>query len=457
MSTSSRPQLSFTGLLAPPTPNGSLRSSTTAQRLSGIRARTSATGASANGGTNGPLRASTSADVSSALRSSTGRQSTARAGPSNVQVSASKLQQFADVYEIFVPSADGDEENQDPQSRPLYVANARAAFQAQEDKFRAMTDSALAMRPDNPVLVRGEVQALQSYLGKLKMAWIQQTAKMQFLKLVIADEWKTEEDNDVIRKENEVKKRKLQEEKELFRASQQHIIERSTALARRCEEGLERAQAVREAARETLEAQVELARLRAAHPGPKWTVETANDELDRQVDQLQKLEGDRTAAIQRLTDSEKAIAMFEEKIDGLRKRKAVAEESIAQLTRAQQGELQVVRANEWVKGMIEQYKAMLGIRDIEIPTLNEMRIEYDLNVSAVSLGRVTGQPDRTATLQLLFIPDRPVLAAAELLELPSDMEGLDVEQLVEDSVRANDVVGLVTSIRAKLYGWGVQS
>jgi len=46
---------------------------------------------------------------------------------------------------------------------------------------------------------------------------------------------------------------------------------------------LDKAQAARDAAREILDTQVALGRLRAEHPGERWTINTASERLDQQV------------------------------------------------------------------------------------------------------------------------------------------------------------------------------
>jgi len=126
---------------------------------------------------------------------------------------------------------------------------------------------------------------------------------------------------------------------------------------------------------------------------------------------------------------------------------------------------------------------MLGIRSVRAHTENELRITYDLNATATET-TAQRKNDRTVTLQLVFQPNEPVLGSASLLDIaevrpafvldcsatdylfvsvwqPSaaDQTWLtetraDLEGLIGECVQSNDVVGLVTGVRARIYGWG---
>jgi hypothetical protein len=113
-------------------------------------------------------------------------------------------------------------------------------------KLKRFVSYALTFHTDTAFLLS------QSYLRKLKMAYIQSTAKLAYTKALIAEDFVPAEENEELRKcshdhiytilmnglfvlgrENEEHKKVLKEAKERLRAGQEEIVRRGKALSER--------------------------------------------------------------------------------------------------------------------------------------------------------------------------------------------------------------------------------
>ncbi|EJD43034.1 hypothetical protein AURDEDRAFT_89292 [Auricularia subglabra TFB-10046 SS5] len=274
----------------------------------------------------------------------------------------------------------------------------------------------------------------QAFLRKLKFAYLQHNAKDKYIKAILKDAPPdiSAEDNRELKRENERRKAMLKEKKDQLQVQFQAIAERSAVADEKYEKSLARAELARQAAQDILDAQLELSRLRAAHPAPRLTIPTATAFLDAQVETMQKLEDQRVEAQRRAAEAKDALKGAERDLERLRGEREQQEAKLVELVR-QQDDARLGGLSEWYAMYLAHYRAMLGILNARAVSENEIQVEY------------AKEGGGSVTLSLVFTPGQRRLADARLLD--SD---IDIENLAAECVQSNDVVGMVTGLRQRL-------
>ncbi|KZV93009.1 hypothetical protein EXIGLDRAFT_749354 [Exidia glandulosa HHB12029] len=316
----------------------------------------------------------------------------------------------------------------------FHIRAAKDKFAEKEADFRQMTDSALSVYPHNPNIVAEDVKTYYAFLKKLKFAFIQQNAKDKYMKAILGDEQPliTPEDNRELKRTNEKRKAALKEDKDNLHATFNSIAERSAAVSASYAETLANAEEARQAAQDILDAQLELSRLRAAHPAPRLTIHSATSFLDAQVDTMQALEDQRVEAQRRTVEAKDALKGAQRELERLRAERNDKEAKVAELAR-QQGDTRLVGLSDWYALQLAQYRAMLGIISAQAASDNEIQVEFARDGGG------------SVVLSLVFEPGQRRLAEARLLD--SD---IDIENLAAECVQSNDVLGIVTGLRQRL-------
>lgn len=177
---------------------------------------------------------------------------------------------------------------------------------------------------------------LQAFLRKLKMQYLEQKAKDQYIKTIVSDDAPSinAEDNERLAAANEQKKEKLRIAKSQLAEKDGDIrtlaplVEQGTSygatfsrLAHAPGPDYNKAKALTseasDLARKILDARLQLTRLRQAHPHPRLTVTSANAQLDAQVEEMQKLDDELqglTATIDEVKDKVKKGARDVERL-----------------------------------------------------------------------------------------------------------------------------------------------
>ncbi|KAH9839775.1 uncharacterized protein C8Q71DRAFT_905184 [Rhodofomes roseus] len=292
----------------------------------------------------------------------------------------------------------------------------------------------------DPAIVGVHLASQVAFLRKLKMQYLEQKAKDQYIKTIVSDDAPNinAEDNERLALANEQKK-------EALRIAKAQLAEKDgdvRTLAPLVEQDYNKAKALTseasDLARKILDARLQLTRLRQAHPHPRLTVASANAQLDAQVEDMQKLDDELQGINATIDDVKDKVKEGAREVERLRIERADAEK----LVRAGEADVQDGRVRglyDWFTASLALHRSLHSLESFRSVSENELHLTYSITP--------TSAPDtrpRPIRIVLLFVPNTRQLADAQI-------EGLreDVGDIVGAHVQANDVPGLLAAVLSR--------
>ncbi|WVW83168.1 hypothetical protein I302_105186 [Kwoniella bestiolae CBS 10118] len=323
-------------------------------------------------------------------------------------------------------------------SSGFHVLQHRDRFQekALRDVTLNSNDSAMMLDPNNPVLVREEMESQKEYFRRLKFTYLEQEAKRHFLSSIMLEEPPTVEQG-----ENEERERINAEKKAVLKETKSTIEEMRSMTVKLAEENAQKHIAMSEklAEAQALQKQIrdmelELARIKATHPPEnRMTTAQANDTLDAQIVEMERLT-DAISSTQSQTDTAREeVARVAKEVQRL-SRDREREEARAKEVREgrEAGDTKVDEICRWYSSSMAFYRSLLGIKSVKAVSDSELHMEYDVPIGPV-------------TLALTFDEMSKRFADARLIG--SDM---DISESVGIAAGSNDVPGLVADVLVRL-------
>ncbi|KAH7903963.1 hypothetical protein BJ138DRAFT_1167331 [Hygrophoropsis aurantiaca] len=326
----------------------------------------------------------------------------------------------------------------------LQILDARlklGAYKFDDDDLGGGDDTGTSKDPEG---VRNDVAAQVSFLRRLKFQYLEQNAKDKYIKTIVSDDAPlvTAAANEALRLRNEEKKAALREAKAKLEEKKGDV----KVLAGLVEEDYSRAKTLTQEAttlsQKILDARLELTRLRQAHPHPRLTVKSATATLEAQEAEMQDLDEAMRGVTEEIGQIKEGVRKGVGEIERLRAEK-VELEKIAGAARVGEGEGEedgrVAGLYDWFSASLTLHRSLLSLVSSHAETENELRLRY-----AVGQGEIT--------IKLLFIPNTRQLGAAEVIGPDGGM--MDVGDVLDTHVHANDVSGLVWAVLARARNGG---
>ncbi|KAF9236670.1 hypothetical protein BU15DRAFT_63837 [Melanogaster broomeanus] len=299
----------------------------------------------------------------------------------------------------------------------------------------------------DPAVVASDVAAQISFLRKLKFQYLEQNAKDKYVKTIVSDDAPliTASSNEELRLRNEEKKRVLKEAKERLAERQEDV----RTLAPLVEDDYHKAHSLTTLATtlsaQILDARLALTRLRQAHPHPRLTIASATATLDGQVEQMQKME-DKLQGLNSQIGAAKQQLKTE--MADLERLRGVERERVGELglVEKEAGEVEDPRIGglyDWFLASLTIHRSLLSLKSSHAESENELRLTYSIDPPASS----PSSSSKDLVLTLLFIPNTRQLASADV-----SLGGvvLDLGDVIDAHVQANDISGLVWAILARV-------
>ncbi|KAK6902882.1 hypothetical protein L486_08378 [Kwoniella mangroviensis CBS 10435] len=318
------------------------------------------------------------------------------------------------------------------------VLQHRDRFQekALRDVTLSSNDSAMMLDPNNPILVREEMESQKEYFRRLKFTYLEQEAKRHFLSSIMLEEPPTVEQG-----ENEERERINAEKKAILKETKSTIEDMRSMTVKLAEDN---AQKHKQVSTKLSEAQVlqkqirdmelELARIKATHPPEnRMTTTQANETLDAQIVEMERLT-DAISSTQSQTDIvREEIAKVAKEVQRLSRDKEREEARAKEVREGREaGDTKVDEICRWYSSSTSFYRSLLGIKSVKAVSDYELHMEYDV-------------PNGPVTLALIF--DEATQRFADARLIGSD---LDISEPVGIAAGSNDVPGLVADVLVRL-------
>ncbi|WVO12826.1 hypothetical protein L204_100434 [Cryptococcus depauperatus] len=324
-------------------------------------------------------------------------------------------------------------------AQPDYnIHQNRDRFQerALRDVTTASNDSAMAFDPNNPVLVREEMNAQKDYFRRLKFAYLEQDAKRHFLASITGEEPQRVEpgENEERERINAEKKAVLKTAKhdiEEMRSTTIHLAGKNTEMYTKMTSQLSEAQALQKQIRDM---ELELARIKATYPPDnRMTANQANEILDAQIDEIQRLTDEREVTQAEADRTREDVARVAQEVQRL-SRDREREEARAREVREgrEAGDTRVDDACRWLTSSISFYRSLLGIRSVKAVSNEELHLEYDV-------------PNGSVVLVITFDALTKRFSSASLRG-----SNLDITEAAGVAEGSNDIPGLIADVLMRL-------
>ncbi|KAJ8594961.1 hypothetical protein M405DRAFT_728882 [Rhizopogon salebrosus TDB-379] len=293
-------------------------------------------------------------------------------------------------------------------------------------------DGALGLK--DPKVVESDVQAQISFLRKLKFLYLEQNAKDKYVKTIVSDDAPlvTPRLNEELRLRNEEKKATLREHKGKLAERRDDL----RALAGFVEEDYKKAQTLTLQAstlsQRILDARLSLTRLRQAHPHPRLTITTANQQLDGQVEEMQALDMELADVNEKIAAVRERIKVGTSEVERQRVVRAEVEKAVEVGAGERVEDERVVGLYDWFSTITSAHHALLSLLSAHSESDNELRLTYLVH-------------DHEVCITLLFIPNTRRLAEARV----EGVEESTIGDVVDAHIMANDVSGLVWAVLAR--------
>ncbi|KZT64376.1 hypothetical protein DAEQUDRAFT_732683 [Daedalea quercina L-15889] len=324
----------------------------------------------------------------------------------------------------------------------FHLVNYREKFDSQQNLSDNEIGELLQGRTGltDPAIVGVHLASQVAFLRKLKMQYLEQKAKDQYIKTIVSDDAPNinAEDNERLAVANEQKKEGL-------RIAKAQLAEKDgdiRTLAPLVEQDYNKAKALTseasDLARKILDARLQLTRLRQAHPHPRLTVASANAQLDAQVEEMQRLDDELQGLNTTVDEVKEKVKEGARDVERLRIERADAEK----LVRAGEADVQDGRVRglyDWFTALLALHRSLHLLESFDSVSENELHLSYSIIPTS---GPNTKR--RSIRIVLLFVPNTRQLADAHI-------EGLreDVGDIVGAHVQANDVPGLLAAILSR--------
>ncbi|QRV75928.1 hypothetical protein RhiJN_03943 [Ceratobasidium sp. AG-Ba] len=307
--------------------------------------------------------------------------------------------------------------------RPSHTSELKAAYATTHSTL----GSQLGVDLSNPLAIEE-----QEYVAKLKFRYVEQSAKEDFIKLLSS----APEDADMalLASETAEAKSTLKAAKVRLDATfAQHrgLAEQIAREEARISKETEEAQAM---AKEIVDMQLELARLRRDHPiAQRVTQSQAEQILDEQITQLQTLDEQLQSLSTECSTTRDALTSAHTSFDKLRpeaaaKAREVAERAAHGGRAAQEAEAQCA----WHRSAIQLWKDLFDVESVRAVSNNELWLVYN-------------KP--RFTLALVFDHITHKFAGARLVDLD-----MNIAESVDLAITANNVPRLIRDILWRLRG-----
>ncbi|KAG1862932.1 hypothetical protein C8R48DRAFT_708988 [Suillus tomentosus] len=286
----------------------------------------------------------------------------------------------------------------------------------------------------DPKIVESDVQVQISFLRKLKFLYLEQNAKDKYVKTIVSDDAPlvTPALNEELRVRNEEKKAALREHKAKLAERRDDL----RALSGFVEEDYKKAQALTLQAstlsQKILDARLSLTRLRQAHPHPRLTITTANQQLDGQVEEMQALDAELADAHEKIATVRDRIKVGTADVEKLRSVRAEVEKAVEIGAGERVEDGRVTELYDWFSTTTLTYHALVSLLSAHSESDNELRLTYRVH-------------EREVCITLLFIPNTRRLAEARVEGVEEHVIG----DVVDAHVMENDVSGLVWAVLAR--------
>ncbi|OBZ73796.1 hypothetical protein A0H81_06132 [Grifola frondosa] len=311
----------------------------------------------------------------------------------------------------------------------------------------------------DPAIVAAEVASQISFLRNLKFQYLEQKAKVQYIKTIVSDDAPNinGDDNERLRLVNEQKKEVLAAAKSRLaekHADIQHWRPSSSKVrfSLRYLRSLifhlpdyNKAKALTHEASslatKILDARLKLTRLRQAHPHPRLTIPAANAQLDSQVVEMQQLEDELQTVSDKVERVKEKVKQGSKEVERLRMQRA----DLDKLVKVGKDEVEdgrVLGLYDWFTATLALHRSLFSLESSHSVSENELHLTYSISSSS-------SEKKRQVAITLLFVPNTRRLADAQV-------EGLstDVGDVVGAHVQANDVPGLLAAVLARARAEG---
>ncbi|WWC61172.1 uncharacterized protein I303_103752 [Kwoniella dejecticola CBS 10117] len=297
-------------------------------------------------------------------------------------------------------------------------------------------DSAMMMDPNNPILVREEMESQKDYFRRIKFTYLEQQAKRHFLSSIMGDEPQRVEPG-----ENEERELINAEKKKILKETKSGIDEMRSLTVKLAEENAkkhvvmsERLSEAQVLQKQIRDMELELARIKATHPPEnRMTTTQANDTLDAQIVEMERLT-DAISSAQVQTDSTREeLARVAKEVQRLGREREREEARAKEVREGREaGDTKVDEICRWYSSSMAFYRSLLGIQSVKAVSDNELHMEYDV-------------PNGPVILALMFDEVTKRFVDANLIG--SD---IDISECVSIAAGANDVPGLVSDVLLRL-------
>lgn len=324
----------------------------------------------------------------------------------------------------------------------LHIVEYREQFDSQQSSSESEVAQLLEGRPGltDPAIVAVHVASQVAFLRKLKIQYLEQKAKDQYIKTIVSDDAPNinGEDNERLRVANDEKKSVLKLAKS--RLAEKHDDLRK--LAPLVEQDYNKAKALTSEAStlasKILDARLQLTRLRQAHPHPRLTIQSANAQLDSQVMEMQKLDDELQGLNEKVDEIKEKVKEGAREVERLRIERSDVEK-LAKTAREEVEDNRVIGLYDWFTASLALHRSLHSLESYRSASENELHLTYGIRPTSQN-----NRETRRIQIVLLFVPNTRQLADAQV-------EGLsqDVGDLVGAHVQANDVPGLIAAVLAR--------
>ncbi|KAH9067848.1 hypothetical protein EDB87DRAFT_1775863 [Lactarius vividus] len=308
--------------------------------------------------------------------------------------------------------------------------------------------------PKTPDALAAEVADYMSFMRRLKFQYLENNAKDKYVKTIVNDEAPmiTADTNVDLQAANSVKKDKLKSAK--TRLAERHSDIRNLAplvehggVQFRSEwhnltEGVDYLKAKGlsgEAVALTqsiLDARLAIMRLRGIHPSPPLTIPVAEETLSSQVADMQMLEDELQAINEKIARVKDTIKEDTVKVDRLWSEKAELEKRVpAHNVEADDG--RAAKLCDWYSSSLALHRSLFNVQLPQSISENELMLSYEIKPKA--------KQSRIVVIVLLFLPNTRQLADVRI----EGLEGVDMTNIVDSFVQANDVPGLIWHVLSR--------
>ncbi|KAG8742243.1 hypothetical protein FRC12_015405 [Ceratobasidium sp. 428] len=284
----------------------------------------------------------------------------------------------------------------------------------------------------NPLAIEEQVQIQKEYVAKLKFRYVEQSAKEDFIKILSS----APEDADMaaLSAETADAKETLKTAKAQLEATFTQHRELAAQIAQeeaRITKETEEAQML---AKEIVDMQLELARLRRDHPvAQRVTQSQAEQILDDQITQLQTLDEQLQSLSSQHAATRDALTSAHTSFDKLRPEAAAkAREAAARAAHGGRAAIEAEAQCAWHRSAIQLWKEMFDVESVRAVSNNELWLVYN-------------KPRFTLALVFDHITHR--FAGARLIDLD-----MNIAESVDLAVTANNVPRLIRDVLWRIRG-----